>query len=366
MILSRKLFIAGMGLLVCGLVLQAGPATAQKIETTKSLKATAVKNQANSGTCWSFATVSFLESEMLRLNKGKHDLSEMFNVYHAYLDKAERYIRLGGKASLSPGGQAHDVLDVIRTYGMVPEEAFSGLKDDKDLHDHSALDEALVNVMKSALDRQENACNDSPWRQRADSVLTARLGSLPETFTFKGNQYTALSYARELGINPDDYIELTSYSHHPWYKNIVLEVPDNWSAGSYFNLPLDDLMRVMENAISNGYTFCWDGDVSCEPRFSQNDGVATLTAYPNGISAEIRQHAFDDFSTTDDHLMHITGLGKDEQGKTYFLTKNSWSEKKGNKGYWWMSDDFVRLNTIAILVHKEALPADLRTKLKLD
>lgn len=352
-----------MGVLVGGLFLQTGPATAQKIETTKSLKATDVKNQANSGTCWSFATVSFLESEMIRLDKGRHDVSEMFFVYHAYLSKAARYIRLGGKANLSPGGQAHDVLDVIRTYGLVPEEAFTGLKNDKDLHDHTTLDQAMVNIMKAAVDHQENACNDSPWRRRADSALTANLGTLPESFTFKGKNYTPLSYARELGLNPDDYIELTSFSHHPWYKSMVLEVPDNWSAGPYFNLPLDDLMRAMEYAINNGYTFCWDGDVSCEPRFSKNDGIAAVNGYPNGISTEIRQHAFDDFSVTDDHLMHITGLGKDEQGKTYFLTKNSWSEKKGNKGYWWMSDDFVRLNTIAILVHKDALPADLRTKL---
>lgn len=338
---------------------------AQQIKTEISLKTTPVKNQANSGTCWSFSVVSMIESELLRTGKGQYDLSEMYIVHHAYPAKADRYLRLGGKASFGAGGQGHDVFDMMIQYGMVPEEAYSGLLKGKEKHDHMEMDKVLTEQMKSAVTAGEKATPGSHWRTAIDSILNAYLGEIPKTFEYKGKEYTPESFAASLGINPGDYIELTSYSHHPFYQSFVLEVPDNWAQGRYYNVPLEDLMRVMKNSLAQGYTFAWDGDVSGDVSFSRNEGIARLSDDSTRVTQDVRQAAFDEFITTDDHLMHISGLGKDEKGNTYFLTKNSWGENKGDKGYWWLSENYVRMNTIAIVIHKSALPADLRLKLGL-
>jgi bleomycin hydrolase len=226
------------------------------------------------------------------------------------------------------------------------------------------MDAVLSSIMHAVVDPAMEK-PDYKWKAAIDSVLDIYLGKVPADFTFKGKSYTASSFATSLGINPDDYIELTSYSHHPFYSTFVLEVPDNWSSGSYYNVPLDELIKVMENSIEMGYTFAWDGDVSGEVSFSANDGIAKMANDDVSVSQEDRQDAFDHFITTDDHLMHITGLGKDETGKVYFLTKNSWGDNKAKKGYWWMSENYVRMNTIAIMVHKDVIPTELAAKLKL-
>jgi bleomycin hydrolase len=340
-------------------------AGAQEIKATKELPATPVKNQANSGTCWSFAAVSLIESELIRMGKGEHDLSEMYFVWMAYLSKADRYFRLQGENNFSGGGQAHDVTDVWSLYGGLPEDAFSGLLKGSTKHDHMEMDAVLAALMKTVVN-PEIEKPDTKWRQAYDSVLSIYLGKIPFEFTADGKKYSSQSYARSLGIYSGDYIELTSFTHQPFYRKFVLEVPDNWSAGLYYNLPLDELIQVMVYALENGYTFSWDGDVSGPVSFGANNGIALMSDEATVVSQEQRQQAFDQFITTDDHLMHITGLGSDENGRRYFLTKNSWGTSKGNKGYWWMSENYLRMNTICIMLHKNALPEDVAVKLGLE
>jgi bleomycin hydrolase len=337
-------------------------AQGQDIRKEKELATTEVKNQANSGTCWSFATVSMLESELIRMGKGNFDLSEMYFVRKAYERKADRYIRLGGKANFGGGGQAHDVIDALVTDGMMTEEGYSGLLQKDQKHDHMEMDEVLAGLMKKKIGIA-NAEKEAPWRNSVDSVMDVYMGKLPAMFTYKGKDVSPQNFFKESGLNPADYIELTSFSHHPFYKTFVLEVPDNWSQGQYYNLPLEDLMRVMVNSIQTGYTFAWDGDVSGDTPFSANKGIATNLNDQEKVTQEMRQKTFDKFITTDDHLMHISGIGSDKEGVKYFLTKNSWGDKKGNDGYWWLSENFVRMNTIAIMVNKNALPDDIAQKL---
>ncbi len=356
--MKKKLFLFAIAALLLG----SATINAQEIKKEKEIKATPVKNQANSGTCWSFATISLLESELLRLGKGEWDLSEMYVVRKAYETKADRYVRLRGVANFGCGGQAHDVLDVMTSAGLMPEEAYSGLVGKKEKHDQLAMDAALAEYMKSQLSKS-NALNDAHWRVAIDSIMDAMIGPQPPSFTSKDRKLTPELFAADLGLKASDYIEITSFSHHPFYSRFVLEVPDNWSCGSYYNVPLEDLMRIMTNAIDNGFTFAWDGDVSGEVSYSKNDGIAKNKDDQQLVTQEMRQKEFDRFITTDDHLMHITGFGTDENGTHYFLTKNSWGENKGNKGYWWLSENCIRLNTIAILLHKDAIPADIKAKL---
>lgn len=350
-------FVLCSAMLLSTLCLQA-----QEIKLEKEIKTTEVKNQANSGTCWSFATLSLIESELLRMGKGTYDLSEMFVVRKAYDAKADRYVRLNGKANFSGGGQAHDVLDVMIASGLMPEESYSGLIDNKTKHDHMEMDEVLSGFMKVAA-AKSNAASDSYWRYSIDSIMDVFLGKDPLSFEYKGRKYSPQSFSADLGIKAEDYIEITSFAHHPYYSRFVLEVPDNWSAGSYYNVPLEDLMRIMLNAIDKGFTFAWDGDVSGEVGYTQNGGIAKNAEDKKLVSQALRQQEFDRFVTTDDHLMHITGIGSDKEGVKYFLTKNSWGDNKGNKGYWWLSENYIRMNTIAILVHKDAVPEDLSIKM---
>jgi bleomycin hydrolase len=358
MIKRLILILASAAVLLTTINLQA-----QEVKTEKSLKATEVKNQANSGTCWSFATLSLMESELLRLGMGEWDLSEMFVVRMAYADKADRYVRLNGKANFSGGGQAHDVLDVMRKYGLMTEAAYSGLLAGQTRHDHMEMDGVLSDIMLS--ERPKNAAPDCYWRYSIDSVMDVYLGAEPSSFEVKGKTTAPEKFSADLGLKLEDYIEITSFSHHPYFTQFVLEVPDNWSAGSYYNVPLEDLMRIMTYAIDQGFTFAWDGDVSGEVGYAQNNGIAKNSDDLQTITQESRQLAFDNFTTTDDHLMHITGYGRDKNGTKYFLTKNSWGDNKGNKGYWWLSENYVRTNTIAIMLHKDAVPADLKGKLGL-
>ena len=339
--------------------------------TVKQLKATPVKNQSMSGTCWSFATVSFLESELIRLGKGEFDLSEMFFVRYAYLEKAISYVRLHGNANFGAGGQAHDVINGLRDYGAVPENLFTGLKPGEEKHDHTELD-AVLKAMLVVIAKQENV--SVVWKTAIENVLDAYLGKIPSSFDYKGKSYTPKSFAKDvIALNPDDYIEITSFTHHPFYKSFRLEVPDNWAFCNYYNVPLDDIITIIDNAIDKGYTVAWDADVS-EKEFSNSKGYARLSdtdvadAEKNGkekkITPEMRQKAFDDYSTTDDHLMHFTGVTKDQKGTKYYVTKNSWGASANDfGGYMNISEQFVRYKTIAILLHKDAVPADIAKKL---
>ncbi len=336
------------------------------------VNATSVKNQANTGTCWDFATQSFLESELMRMGKGKYDLSEMFNVRYTYPLKAERYVRYHGKYQFGEGGQAHDVLKIFDTYGAVPNSVYPGLEPGDSLHDNTEMDAVLKSVLNTIVERNKITPH---YEEIVNAICDIYLGKVPQEFEYDGKKYTPKTFAASLGINTKDYVEITSFTHHPFYKKFVLEVPDNWEDGEYYNVPLDDLIKIMDNAVQTGFSVAWDGDVG-KDNFYRKEGYAVVPLTGDTtkkgpekekvITQEIRQKAFDDYTTTDDHLMHITGIAKDQDGTKFFYTKNSWGTKdKKYDGYWYLSEPFVRLRTIAILVHKDAIPKNIREKLGL-
>ncbi len=332
------------------------------------IKTTPVKNQQLTGTCWSFATTSYLETEALRLGKSELNLSPMYFVYYAYIDKGYDYVRHHGNFNLSEGGQAHDVMNVIKKYGLMPESAYPGKEYDyPSYHDHSELVKDLHSVAKNAVDGAKEVLNPT-WVLSYKGILNAFLGVPPKEFVYEGKTYTPESFNKEItGINPDDYVEFTSYNHHPFYELIDLELPDNWSHGRYYNVPLDDLMKIMNNALENGYSVDWDGDVS-EKNWDNEKGTAELrkidiTRIENTDFQKYRQRTFDNFTTTDDHLMHITGTAKNKDGKLYYMTKNSWgSDYNKYGGYLYMSEDYVKIKTVAFMVHKDAIPEDIAEK----
>ena len=366
--------------------------------TVKELETTSVKNQHRSGTCWSFSGLSMLESEMLRMGKEPVDLSEMWIVRHAYSDKAKKYVRFHGNLNFAGGGAFHDVTNMISENGIVPEEVYPGLNYGTDKHVHGELDAVLKGYVDQVL-KNKNREITPVWHEGFDKLLDTYLGKEPERFTYKGEQYTPESFARAYtGINPDDYVELTSYTHHPFYSRFILEVPDNWAYERVYNLPLDELMEVMYNSIEAGYTIAWAADVS-DKGFSWKNGVAVVPSreledlsdsekakwenlteeerqkmlynfdgpgQEKTITQKMRQKAFDNWNTTDDHGMHITGIAKDQQGTHYFKVKNSWSDDDHiYEGYFYASDAYVRYKTMDIMVHKDAIPEDIAEKLGL-
>ena len=365
-----------------------------QFEVIKNNPATPVKDQYRSGTCWSFATVSFVESELLRLGAGERDLSEMYFVYHAYREKAERYVRLHGSSNFGPGGQAHDVMNTIAEFGFAEENDYPGLLAGESKHLHGELDAVLKAYLDAVVQKKDGKLS-KVWPDAYAGILDTYLGTINDQVAGK-NPGGIPAFAQKAGFNPADYIELTSYLHHPFYQKINLEIPDNWSQDLYYNLPLDELMDVMNHAIEKGYTICWDGDVS-DKGFSHAKGVAILPEISSSsldgterarwekltekeknaelysfskpvternITPEIRQEDFNNLKATDDHLMHITGLATDQLGTRYYITKNSWaadSNKSG--GYLNMSEAYIRLNTIAVMIHKDAIPPLIRKKL---
>jgi len=374
---------------------QAEPQRGYQFTSVVDLKATPVKNQASTGTCWCFATTSFVESELIRMGKGEFDLSEMFIVRYNYINRMrDNYLRRG-EGNLGQGSLSHNFMDVFRVHGIVPEEVYSGINYNSPAHNHGELNRFVSAIAKVPVDTRRES--DEYWKL-TNSLLDIYLGEVPERFTYKGKSYTPKSFASELGINPDDYVEITSFSHVPFYRTFPLEVPDNWAHAHFYNVPLDELIEIMDYALNNGYTVNWDGDVS-EKGFSHANGVAinpaitaipdtysttdrarfekmtpaqrTETAYQfNGpvpeikVTQEIRQAGYENFTTTDDHLMHVTGIVKDQNGTKYYVTKNSWgSERNKFGGYLNMSESYVRAKVIFIMVHKDAVPAAIRTKL---
>ncbi len=355
-----------------------------QFEMIYNVETTPVKNQGRTGTCWNFATQSFLETELLRMGKGAYDLSEMYLVRNIYPLKAEKYIRYHGLTNFGEGGQAHDVLFAMEKFGLVPEEVYPGKTSPDEMHNHSEMVAVLKAVLDAVLNRKGKITPH--WKEVCESVLDIYLGENPDTFEYNGKKYTPKSFSDELGINPDDYVELTSYSRYPFYEKAVLEVPDNWTNSEYYNVPIDDLMMIIDNAIKNGYSVAWDGDTS-EKTFFRKEGYAVIPVEEDKkendkdededaelepekekvITQEMREETFETFQTTDDHLMHITGIAKDQAGTKFYYTKNSWGTKKYKKynGFWYMSEPFVRLKTIAIMVHKDAIPQEIREKLGL-
>lgn len=359
-----------------------------------TVPATPVKNQAATGTCWCFATTSFMESELLRMGKGTYDLSEMFIVRQKYMNQLQDNYLRRGNGNIGQGSLSHTFMNAYRQVGIVPEEVYSGINYGSERHNHSEM----VRYMHALADVAVKSKNRSPEYDRLiDNLFDTYLGKLPEKFTYKGKEYTPKSFAESLGLDMDDYIELTSFTHHPYYVKFDVEVPDNWEHSLMYNLPLDEMMETVDYALNNGYTVCWDGDVS-EKGFSFTNGVAINPEvkkvedlsdtdrarfeklgekerleevfkferpYPEiNVTPEVRQAGFESFVTTDDHLMHVTGITKDQNGTKYYITKNSWGTDR-NKfgGYLNMSESFVRAKTIYVMVHKNAIPKAIKIKL---
>lgn len=362
--------------------------------TVVSHKATPVKDQSSTGTCWCFATASFIESELLRMGKGEYDLSEMFIVRQKYMNQMEDNYLRRGKGNIGEGSLAHTFKNAYKQVGIVPEEAYSGLIDGNKEHNHGALSR----YFKALVDANIASKKRTPqYYALINNLFDTYLGKLPEKFTYKGKEYTPQSFTESLGLNMDDYIELTSFTHKPYYEMFSPEVPDNWENQPMYNLPLDELIETIDYALNKGYTVCWDGDVS-EQGFSFKNGIAInpqvedvkdyLTTdrarfekmpkyqrmdevfkfehpYPEiNVTPEIRQDGYEKFVTTDDHLMHITGIVKDQNGTKYYITKNSWgAESNKSGGYLNMSESYVRAKTICVMVHKDSLPKELKKKL---
>jgi bleomycin hydrolase len=327
------------------------------------VKHSPVISQGSTGTCWSFTATSFLESEIMRKGFPETDLSEMFFVYHTYMNKAKRYLLFHGNNNFGQGGQAHDVMDVLHEYGMVTDDAFPGKKVD-DRFSHRALASELRDEVEK-MNMKKDAFNVRNIK-KLESVLDEHLGKLPKKVKTADGKFTPLEFRDKLNIHPDEFVELTSYSHHPFYKPFVLEVPDNWSHDLYYNLPIDELVEVMVYALENDFTVCWDGDTS-EKTFSHKNGLADLPKKQKGkVNQDLRQETFYDRTTTDDHLMHVVGLSEDENGQLGFYTKNSWGADSNNfGGYLNLTEDYVRLKTVAIMVHKDAIPERIKQKLNL-
>jgi bleomycin hydrolase len=344
----------------------------------KELAYTPVKNQNATNTCWCFSGISMLESELLRMGKKPVDLSEMFIVRHTYEKKAQMYARMHGSSTFAGGGEYGDLLNGCREAGLVPDAAYPGLNYGEVKHNHIEMDAALKAYMDAVI---KNPKLTTAWFAGLNGILDAYLGKTPENFSYEGKTYTPATFMKETGINPDDYILITSFTHHPFYKQCVLELPDNWAAGSLYNLPLDEFMQVIDNSVNNGYSVAWASDMS-DKGFSMKQGVAIIPEknwnemteeevskafdglHPEKtITQDLRQKEFDNYSTTDDHGMHIVGLATDQSGNTFYKVKNSWGVMGKYDGFIFVSRPFVMLRTTNIMVNKNAIPAAIAKKM---
>jgi len=372
----KKIFLSSA--LLCGTILlfaqtQLSPSLqAPQFYDIKALRTTSVKDQAKTGTCWCFATTSLLESEEIRRNNKEIDLSEMFTVRNIYFEKAKNYVLRGGKAQFGEGGLGHDEIRAVALYGAVPEREYSGLLNGNTSYNHLELSRDLKNYLDSILNKQPIA-ND--WLDGFTRILDKYLGVPPKDFTYNEKKFSAISFAKEvLHFDANDYVSLTSFTHQPYYQPFILQVPDNFANGSFYNLPLNELIQVIKDAISSGYTVSWDADVS-NKGFMSNAGLAlnmeTTAKDVNPDSNELpydattRQRLYENLTTQDDHLMHITGIEKSKGGKIFFVVKNSWGKIGPFEGYVNVSEAYLAINTISIVVPKAALTKELLAKLNI-
>ena len=365
----------------------------------KVIETTPVKNQNRSGTCWCYSTMTFLEAEILRAGGEAVHLSEMFAVRHAYMKKAEAYVRMHGHLNFAEGGAAHDVTEVIKEYGIVPNEVYTGMNYGTDLADFRELTPVMTAYLDAVIKAGDTTRRflSTAWKRGFNAILDEYFGEVPETFVWKGKEYTPKSFAESLPINMDDYIDLSSFTHHPFYEQFVLEVPDNWMWGKVYNIPMDEMMRVVDHALENGYTLAWGTDVS-EKGFSRTKAIGVIPETdPKSMSGteaerwgamtakereaalftfdkpmkereitqEMRQEAFDNYETTDAHGMVIVGTAKDQNGTIYYKVQNSWDTVKPYDGFWYFSKPFVAYKTTDLMVNKKALPKDIAKKLGL-
>ena len=391
-----KKFLILLALCLTMQALSAQPRVAMKFPdyqftTVKANPITSVKNQNNSGTCWAFSTISFFESEAIRLGKITDtlkypDFSEFFVVSHSYAERADKYVRLDGNLTFGAGSEADDVLDVIRDHGIVPNSAMTGMNYGTELPVQGELD-AVLKGMVDAVVKNPNRTLTTAWKRAFQAVLDEYLGKCPEKFMVDGKEYTPATYRDAMKINPADYVTLTSFTHHPFYTKFAIEVCDNWRWDESYNVPIDEFMSVLDNAINNGYTVAWGADVS-HPGFTR-DGLAIfvdvkassagsdrehwvgkeegkpapINIVEKDATQELRQFEFDNKTITDDHGMQIYGIAKDQDGKKYYMVKNSWGEAGKFKGIWYATEAFVRGQSMDYMIHKDALPKDLKAKL---
>lgn len=397
--MNRNLIIAAAFLLLpMGMTAQGQPESKKdstQFTVIKENPITSIKDQHRSGTCWAYSSLGFFEAELLRMGKGEFDLCESFLVYKTYMDRADKAIRTHGDASFSQGGSFYDAVYCLKNYGIVPQDAMPapGSLYGDSLFNFNQLD-AVASAYVKAIAKGEHKKISPAWKKDLNCIYENYFGKLPETFTYKGKTYTPQSFVQYLGINPDDYVSLTSYTHHPFYSKFILEIQDNWRWAESYNLPLDEFMEVMDNAVRNGYCFAWGSDVS-EKGFKAREGVAIVPAdskdndktgsdaarwtgsnEKNGavikssndepsITQEMRQLGYDNWETTDDHGMVIYGLAKDTKGNEYFMVKNSWGDYGPYHGCFYASKAFVAYKTMNIIVHKDALPKAIARKLNL-
>ncbi|MCM1292924.1 MAG: C1 family peptidase [Bacteroides sp.] len=363
----------------------------------KVVPGTSVKDQNKSGTCWCFSSLSFFENEILRKTGKEMDLSEMFVVRHCYDDKADKFVRMYGALNFGQGGSALDVPYVWENYGIVPEEVYRGLNYGEEKHSHYEMAEVLEGIVRTVV-KKPNKTISTAWRKGYNGVLDAYLGELPTTFTYEGKTYTPQSFAKSLPIDLNDYVAVTSFTHHPYYTQFALEVSDNWLGGLYHNVPLDEMKAIVDNALDNGYSVLWAADVS-EGGFKWNEGYAIIPAEKSEkdmdgtelarwvklsdrerqaarfkvdgpvaeveVTPEKRQEWFDRQETTDDHGMVIVGKAVDQKGNRYYKVKNSWDTNQKYDGYFYVSEPYFLGKTMDIYVNKEALPKDIKKKLNL-
>ncbi|MDR1436855.1 MAG: C1 family peptidase [Candidatus Symbiothrix sp.] len=370
------------------------PAKEFQFTTIKEIPVTPVKNQASSGTCWSFSGIGLIEAELLRQGKGEYDLSEMFVVYKNYEDKAIKYVRMHGTTNFAAGGSFADVMECIRDYGIVPAEIQPGLNYGEEKHKHAEMDKLLKSYVETVVSNPNKKLSPV-WMDGFRSILDVYLGKTPARFSYRGKEYTPQSFAQSLDIHPDDYVSLTSFTHHPFSSFFPVEIPDNWRWSDSYNIPLEEMMQVIDNALEKGYTVAWAADVS-EKGFSRK-GIAVVpdqnaTGGPGSdqahwlgltqkekddlitslnapvpekmITQEMRQQGFDNYETTDDHGMLIYGTAQDQNGSKYYLVKNSWGTDNTYQGTWYVSVPYVEYKTITIVVHKDALPKGVKKNME--
>ena len=395
-----------LSLIALCLALTAGAQTADttsaegyRFTDTKIIPTTAVKDQSRSGTCWCFSTLSFLESEILRAGGPAVHLSEMWIVRHSFMDKAEKYVRMHGTINFAEGGASHDVTEGIKAHGIVPFEVYPGLNygtEKPDFHELSVVLKAYLDAVVKTGDKSGKALSTA-WKRGFDAILDEYFGPLPETFTYEGKEYTPETFAAQLPIDLDNYIDISSFTHHPFYTQFIIEVPDNWMWGTVYNVPLDEMMQIIDHALEQGYTVSWGTDVS-EKGFSRTKAIGIVpeadTESMSGTEAErwgkltdkekeaalykfdkpgkertitqqMRQTAFDNYETTDDHGMLIMGTATDQAGNRYYKVQNSWNVLPPYDGFWYFSRPFVAYKTTSIMVNKQALPKEIARKLGL-